>query len=136
MGSGPFPTRIKDKWGQINGFVFISTRGRCLAQKVSARDRGTCGQVSWIETKGTTDKRGIIGPDPFSILDPFSIFRLFHVEVGGARPVDLRHLTMVMDAIAGYQYPTHQYLSYMSCFLYRKLVIFGKFGMVNRRRKP
>ena len=93
-----------DKWDQINGFVFISTRGRCLAQKVSARDRGTCGQVSWIETKGTTDKRGIIGPDPFSILDPFSIFRLFHVEVGGARPVDLRHLTRVMDAIAGYQY--------------------------------
>ena len=56
----------RDKWDQINGFVFISTRGRCLAQKVSARDRGTCGQVSWIETKGTTDKRGIIGPDPFS----------------------------------------------------------------------
>ncbi len=23
------------------------------------------GQVSWIETKGTTDKRGKIGPDPF-----------------------------------------------------------------------
>ncbi len=99
-GQVHFLHESRDKWDQINGFVFISTRGRCLAQKVSARDRGTCGQVSWIETKGTTDKRGIIGPDPFSI------FRLFHVEVGGARPVDLRHLTRVMDAIAGYQYPT------------------------------
>ena len=66
-GQVHFLHESRDKWGQINGFVFISTRGRCLAQKVSARDRGTCGQVSWIETKGTTDKMGIIGPDPFSI---------------------------------------------------------------------
>ena len=64
-GQVHFLHESRDKWDQINEFVFISIRGRCLAQKVSARDRGTCGQVSWIETKGTTDKRGIIGPDPF-----------------------------------------------------------------------
>ena len=45
-GQVHFLHESRDKWGQINGFVFISTRGRCLAQKVSARDRGTCGQVS------------------------------------------------------------------------------------------
>ncbi len=34
-------------------------------------EEGKWGQVSWIETKGTTDKRGINGPDPFSAVTPF-----------------------------------------------------------------
>ena len=83
MGSGPFLHESRDKWGQINGFVFVSTRGRCLAQKVSARDRGTCGQVSRNEiiyALNQTDKflRAIVIVDgdnhdgPHYIRNPFN----------------------------------------------------------------
>ncbi len=66
MGSGPFPARIKGKWDQINGFVFISTREGAWLKRFQ-QEIEELGQVSWIETKGMTDKRGIIGTDPFFV---------------------------------------------------------------------